>query len=102
MKPPTNMDEFHLRSESNNALTGRGYETTRHVPCPFCAAPDWMVFKVLETQESIVKGATCLECGRTARASLRRYEGGFELELVQTGGDDQPEWLEPKMRRVEP
>ncbi len=103
MSQPTSMEEYVARFGRNQATTGYGIEgVTQHCPCPFCAAADWLVFRVLDTKEALRKGATCRECGRSARAHYRvDLPGHVEFEMVQTGGPDQPEWLQPKMRRVE-
>lgn len=100
MAEPTNMDEYEKRLKLGEMVTGYGLDTAMTVPCPFCAAPEWLKFNILEVEKGMAQGATCKECGRSARAIFDRGRSGVSFELVQTGGPDQPEWLEPKMRRV--
>jgi hypothetical protein len=96
---PTSYDEYIERFHSNQRITGYGLATKTHYPCPFCAAPDWMVAWILETDTAIEKGATCNECGRSAKAIVKQTKGGVTFEFVQTGGDDRPEWLPGEIRR---
>jgi hypothetical protein len=99
--PPTNLSEYNRRFALNQEITGFGITgVEQHTPCPFCAAPDFMVHKILETEEAFSKGAECRECGRSAKALFDRSTGGVRFEIVQTGGPEQPDWLVPKMRRV--
>lgn len=101
---PTNKEEYLIRFQANQKITGYGIEgTTQHMPCPFCAAPDWMVSTIIEIEQAMAVDRKCAECGRSAKAIVnRRGIGDVSFEFVQTGGDDPPDWLEPKMRRVEP
>jgi bacterioferritin-associated ferredoxin len=100
MNEPKNIDEYNKRSQLSHRVTGFGLDTTVHTACPFCAAPDWMHHKIMDTETAMARGATCAECGRSARAIISHSNGGVSFEIVQTGGRDQPEWLEPKMRRL--
>jgi hypothetical protein len=101
-QPPRNKDEYLHRFTLNQKMSGFGIkEAAAHAPCPFCAAPDFMVFKIINTENSMEKGGTCSECGRSAKAILQRTPAGIAFEIVQTGGDDPPEWLTPKMRRMQ-
>lgn len=99
MTHPTNHDEYLQRFSLNQRMSSFGLNTTMHMPCPFCAAPDFLVYRVVEVQEAMGKGAVCKECGRGAKAVFIGHKGGISFEIVQTSGPDQPDWLEPKMRR---
>jgi hypothetical protein len=102
MSEPRNVAEYLARFHANQRIEGYGIQTTTITPCPFCGAPDWMRWPILEAQEAMQRGATCLECGRSAKAVFHVNEpGNKQFEFVQTGGPDQPEWFTPKMRRVE-
>lgn len=101
MTEPQNMEEYRERFAKNEAIEGEGLETRTRMPCPFCGAPDFMVHRVIDSEIHFAKGATCKECGRSAKMVIESTEKGTIFELVQTGGDDPPEWLIPKMRRVE-
>jgi len=100
-KMPTTTEEYLERYYLNNTLTGLGIETTMHMPCPFCAAKDFMVYGILEAIKVMSAGATCQECQRSAKVIISGAPGQPRyIEVVQTGGQDQPEWIKPKMRRV--
>lgn len=99
---PTNKDEYLARFYANQGAEGWGLETASVIPCPFCAAPRWMVAKILEIEEAMQRSHHCGECGRSAKSILTHHHGGGKsFEVVQTGGPDQPDWFEPKMRRVD-
>lgn len=99
---PVSKAEYDERFYKNNFVSGLGLKTTVHMPCPFCAAPDWAVFPVIDTEE-VMRGPahTCKECGRSAKFEFTQAEGAKSFELVQTGGDVPPSWLSPP-RRVDP
>ena len=100
-KPPTNMDEYAARAHANYQVTGFGIDgTTVHMPCPFCSAKDWIVHKVIETEEAMKKGGTCKECGRAAKLVFTEQLGGKSFELVQTDGDPLPEWMTYQPRDI--
>lgn len=97
---PSNAAEYLERFNKNQRIEGFGLETTCITPCPFCAAPDFARWKVLEVEDAMQKETTCRECGRSAKAIFTRTPSSVAFEIVQTGGPDQPEWLTPKMRRT--
>lgn len=99
---PTSVEEYRRRFYKNYKIEGYGIGSVHcHYPCPFCAAPEFMVAEILETDKALERGGTCSECGRSARAIMSRTQGSVSFEMVQTGGDDPPDWLTPKMRRVD-
>lgn len=97
---PSNKEEFLQRFNENQKLSGFGLETTMHVPCPFCAAPDFMVYKIIDSAAAMARGGTCNVCDRSMKAIFDRKPGVTSFTIVQTGGPDQPEWLEPKIPRA--
>ena len=104
MTAPQNRDEYLKRFMENQRLTGFGAGVKTHFPCPFCAAPEWLVMPVtdgLNDYPIMGAGAACKECGRSAKFIINRTPSSVSAECVQTGGDDPPAWLEPKIRRVE-
>lgn len=101
MSQPNNRAEYDTRFYANQGMEGFGLDTSLVFPCPFCAAPRWAVTKIIEMEETMSKPHHCGECGRSAKMIFSRTAGGVSFEVVQTGGPDQPDWLEPKMRRVE-
>lgn len=102
MTDPANLDAYLKRFRLAEMITGHGVGNVfMHAPCPFCAAPEWLVFEVLAVREAMSVGAKCKECGRSAKAIfLDGKDGGVAFEIVQMGGIDPPEYLVPKMRRV--
>jgi len=96
---PGSWPEFMRTFEANTKIEGHGLGVVMHSPCPWCAAPDFMVFPVLECTAAFLKGATCKHCGRSMVGCP--IEHGFEF--VQVGGADAPDWMPPgsKPRRVQ-
>lgn len=103
MPRPTTMQEYLDRFKANELTSGYGIlGVMQHMPCPFCAAAEFIVYRVLNVRDALARGATCNDCGRSAKALFTDSPpNGLSFEMVQTGGADQPEWLEPKMRRVD-
>jgi hypothetical protein len=96
---PTNQAEYVERFHENARIEGRGHDVRQHVPCPFCAAPDWLVHFIISSQDALEAGGVCHECHRGAKAIIT-YVANTTLtfELVQTSGPTQPTWLEPQLR----
>lgn len=102
MAQPANAEEYLERFNTNQKCSGFGIEeATIHMPCPFCAAPDFMVYRIIDAQDAMMKGGICKECGRGCQAVFQKSAHSTAFEFVQTVGADQPDWLTPKMRRVE-
>lgn len=100
-REPKDLEEYFKRFAANQRIEGYGITgVTMSLPCPFCAAADFITYKVIEVEAALKKGATCKECGRTAAAIFKRTPGEVAFNIVQTGGRDQPEWLVPKMPRI--
>jgi len=97
---PRSHEEYLARFAANQHYFGFGLETGLSMPCPFCAAADFLASRILEVEQKLEVGATCRECARSAKAIFTREPGITRFEIVQTGGPDQPDWLLPKMRRV--
>jgi hypothetical protein len=97
MSDPISMSDYVQKFTSNQRISGYGLEVTMHVPCPFCATPDWLVHRVLDTEGAYSRGAVCRHCSRGCRALVSHDQGGVAMRFVQTCGPEQPSWLEPKM-----
>jgi hypothetical protein len=101
MTDPVDLDAYLKRFHMGELIEGYGFGNVYMTsPCPFCAAPGWLKWEMLDVRPAMEKGATCSECGRSARAIFKDDHGRAAFEIVQTGGDDPPEYLVPKMRRV--
>jgi hypothetical protein len=91
--------DYADRTLANLRIEGIGADVKTYIACPFCAAADWLCLPIAGTKKAMEAGATCQACGRSAKA-IFSGEGHTQFEIVQTGGDDPPAWLEPKMRRL--
>lgn len=95
-------DEYNRLIMERSRVFGFGMETSFSAPCPFCCAPDWMTYKVLEVEEVMKRGAVCKDCGRGVRAVFSVDQPGHkQFEFVQTCGPDPDLPFLPPMRRVE-
>jgi hypothetical protein len=102
MGTPQNYQEYLWRFHQNQRVSGYGLDTTTHIPCPFCAAPDFKVFKVLAAEQAMDQSSTCDECERTLSTVVVKSEDGHStsISLYQTGGPEQPDWLSPKIPKA--
>jgi hypothetical protein len=91
------MQEFEARFAANQKIDGFGINVTMHMPCPFCAEADFMVYKVIETEDAT--GGTCKACGRSMEIEHTVDGPNRTIRMYQTGGPEQPDWLSPKMPR---
>lgn len=100
MAEPTSMQEYTERFHANQNVSGFGIETTMHMPCPFCAAPEFMVYRIIDSEAAMQEGAVCSSCKRGAAIEFSvNTESMKQFEVVQTSGAAQPSWLQPQMRR---
>jgi hypothetical protein len=98
---PDSLDEYNIRYAENMRIEGYGVDGVRtHVPCPFCAEPDWLVHGILDVEERYAKGAVCERCHRGVRALIRKEAGTTTLHFVQTEGPDAPVWFPWPMEKV--
>lgn len=100
MSDPKNLAELNARIVGNAKIDGFGLDVTVTSPCPFCGVAGWGKWRVIDSEREMQKSRECKSCGRSARAVIQRGQGGISFEIVQTGGPDQPDWMEPKMRRI--
>jgi hypothetical protein len=98
---PKDAQEYLERFAANQKIEGFGLGNVHmHMPCPFCAAPDFLVYELLEVERKLEEGAVCNECGRGMKGLVNHFAGGKSLEFVQTCGPNPPDWLQPNMRRM--
>jgi len=101
MSDPATHDDYLKRFRESNRISGYYADTTMHMPCGFCAAPDCAIFRVIDSADAMKRGSICKECGRGWRAIFHVDEpGNKQFEIVQTCGDPPPLYL-PQIRRVE-
>lgn len=100
MQQPENMADLNALTTKNIRYEGVGLETKTVVPCPFCAHPDWIELPILDPEGPMQRGSVCGQCHRGAKAIFQRTAQSVRFEIVQTSGPAQPDWMEPKMRRV--
>lgn len=100
---PKTYDEYLGRTHKNTVISGMGLDVATEYPCPFCAAPHWVKSKLMETEKVLAQPHKCEECGRSAKFIFKQEDSGATtmFELVQTGGDDLPDYFQVKPRRVE-
>lgn len=102
---PKTAEEFKERYIKNNTVDFEGdpFREVRHLPCMFCGAPDQILLHGNRVQEDLERGGTCLDCGRGIRVVFSgdtRLHDGVKYEIFQTVGDEPPDYISPKPRRV--
>jgi hypothetical protein len=101
MADPATRDEFGLLFAENTMVSGEGLDTTQHMPCPFCAAPDFLIVKIVEFGQEDTGPFECGSCGRSGRFVVDRETEAVRMEFVQTGGEPPPAWMAPPPKREE-
>jgi transcription elongation factor Elf1 len=94
------MESYSRLYTERSQPSGYGLEVKQHFACPFCAHPDFWVAPLMDVPSVLTQEATCEHCGRSAKTLFENVMGGQHFELVQTGGDDPPEWLVPAPKRI--
>lgn len=92
-------DEYMRKLEENQKISGFGDEVRIDTACPFCAEPGFCSYLLFDVHEAMSKPSVCKHCGRGARAVFQRSGSSTRMEIVQTCGDDPPEYA--RMRRIE-
>lgn len=102
MTAPTSLEELNARATANIRIEGYGLEVRTVAACPWCGAPDWATWPVTDFEyKAMQTETTCSECGRSGKIIVTDHgDGSTSAEIVQTGGDDPPDWLAPAPRRV--
>lgn len=98
MAQPQSKREYEERFAQNMSMSGYGLDVTQHMPCPFCAAPDFMTYRVADMQAVTTKGAECKECGRGMKTVFERNGQLTTMRMIQTKGAPPPPWV-PEMER---
>ena len=96
---PKTREEYTRLFQMNSQVIGEGVDVTQHIPCPFCATPDFYVVPILAAKTVLAEDSTCVECGRSGRHEIVAEGQKMAAEFVQTGGRDPAEGLKPGPRR---
>lgn len=91
---PQSREEYTERYIQNNTQTGEGDQIVRRLPCLFCAAPDLILIRTLFAKEDLERGGTCTECGRGIIVRFLEAGNLMQYEVLQTVGDDPPDYLD--------
>lgn len=101
MSDPKTLEEFNARFAENSYITGTGLEAEVHLPCPFCAAENFIVFHMLDAEAVAKLESFCMECDRGVILEIKPLKrGGVSWQFKQTRGDDPPAYL-PVIERVQ-
>lgn len=98
MTDPATLEEFNARTLTSTRIEGYGLDVTTYLPCPGCAAPDWLAMPIttaMRAYRDITGPRTCAECGRACRISMLQSRSGISFEFVQVSGDPLPAYLPP-------
>lgn len=97
---PQELKAFDEKFNKNTKLSGMGLETTMHLPCAFCAEPDYMIYRIIDTDTVMKEGAICKACKRGMKAIFHvNTPTEKRFEFVQFCGPDAPRFL-PPIRRI--
>lgn len=97
--PPT-LEAFNQLWKTGYQVTGEGIETTASMPCPFCAWPGFMTYKILEVRQVMSETHKCAHCGRSSRCEVSGSlaEGGISFVMLLVAGPDVADYLPPARR----
>ena len=99
MSDPATPEEYETRYIAATRVSGHGMDTSMHVPCPFCTAPECLIHTVPDTMDAYAKGAVCKVCGRGFRAVITPKGNGTSISFVQTCGVDPPPFIAESIPR---
>ncbi len=85
---------FEKRYTDNTKYEGQGLELKVHMPCPFCAASDFVVYRLTDIHVALAEPHSCRECERSMKMlSCQDGHGGYTLKMIQTAGAPPPPFL---------
>ncbi len=97
---PKTREEYDRLTTERVKITGFGVGNVhQETPCPFCCAPGFLKYEILECRSVLEKEHVCGTCGRGTKMIFEEVADGLKFEIVQTRGEDPPAFL-PPMRRV--
>lgn len=92
-QPALSREEYEKKYAANERLEGTGAETTVHMPCPFCAEPDFAVEKLIGFAEALGTEHVCKHCNRGAKTLVKEKGNVTSLLMFQTRGDPPPPYM---------
>lgn len=93
--------KFTEKFNANTKYSGFRLQTTIHMPCGFCAEPDFLVAKILDVDVEMKKANICKNCGRGLKTIFKVDKPGEKVfEMVQFCGPNGPKFL-PPIRRID-
>jgi hypothetical protein len=93
---PKTLEDFNAKYMKNHTIFGFGIEGVgMTLPCPGCAEPNFLTYKVIDFQEAIAKVTICQKCLRGFHGLITGSGGNILLEIVQTRGTPVPDYLPP-------
>lgn len=96
MEDPQTMHEYNQRYNDNTRFEGRYAETKTVMPCPGCAASDWLDWPVtaaMNDYADVTKPTKCKHCNRTFRFQMDASANGITMRIYQTDGPEVPSFL---------
>ena len=87
-------EDYEKRFGENYRIEGFGLDVTIHSPCPFCAAPDFMDYKILDVRQALQEEHVCAECGRGMKGTVAdAVHDEVTVQVHQTQGEDPPPFI---------
>jgi hypothetical protein len=96
---PQSWEDLCKRQALNALSSGFGFDTAMHLPCPGCGAKDFMVYRIIESEQAMERGAVCKECERGFRMPVSRSGNSISFTFVQSSGPDLPAWFKLPIKR---
>lgn len=90
---PTSVDEYNILFKQSYHLEGSGSLTRVHFPCYLCAAPDFLVCRLLDLQDEMQGEHKCLACQRTVQAIVTEHLGARTVRLILVDGPEAAPWM---------
>lgn len=101
---PRSEVEFLLRYADNHStegeLTAAGVRVVSRIPCPFCAAPNFLVYTLADVLLRTLEECICSECGRGAKFYADDEVNGLYFRPIQSRGPNPPEWMGNRIERL--
>ena len=94
MPDPLSLADLNERQSANMRIEGFGFDgITISLPCPFCGAPDNLIYKLYEVEQAVARGASCKECNRSWRVRSESSAHSTTWRIFLTAGPDLPAFM---------